>query len=250
MNIKCLSNEIIYDYFYDNLTAKQKKRVTKHLTHCSECQEDFFVLQGILFDPGLLEWDRLSTQETIDLIQEVDISNSPFEKQREKTFKKNLSILKNYVSHWLRELSTNFYFTPVYQRSYSSGFYSWQSCHQQSVQRMYRKNTLSRTESTNCDNMIVIFKKFKKFKTEIYFEKSHHNAVQMRMKINKAQYNIKNTFIKLVNQDSKMAIRQFKEGWAYFENLQLSSYQLILSQGKNDIGAYSFELSEAGLNEI
>jgi len=250
MKTNCLSNEIIYDYFYDNLTAKQKKRVTKHLTHCSECQENFFVLQEILFDPDLLEWNSLSTQDTIDLMQKLDISNSPSENQQKMAIKKNLSILKNFVPHCFREFRTSFYFTPVYQRYYSPGFYSWQSCQQQSVRRMYRKRELTRTELTNFDNMIAIYKKFKKFKTEIYFEKSRHNDVQMRMKINKAQNNIKKTFIKLINQDSKIAIRQFKEGWAYFENLQMSSYQIILSQGKNDIGSYSFELSEAGLNEI
>jgi len=39
------------------------------------------------------------------------------------------------------------------------------------------------------------------------------------------------------------------DGWIYIDNLQLSSYRLVFTQGKDELGSYDFELNEAGLNE-
>jgi len=260
MKKKCPGNETLYRYFFDTLTSREKKRVMKHLNHCPSCQEEFSVVQAILYDPDLLEWDSLSHQETAELMHQLDISNLFHTTQPVKNNPINISKLNRFISNlyfdikedarfYLEKIRMSFFYRHVPAHNHSFQFYAWHSNESEHMNRWMRKKAVTRTESHAFENMIAIHKKFKQLKLDIYFEKSSQDNVLMRVNIKKRHENIQNTFVTLINKESKMAMRQFKDGWAYIENLQFSSYRVVFTQGENEVGTYAFELSEAGLDE-
>ncbi|KPA11823.1 hypothetical protein MHK_007972 [Candidatus Magnetomorum sp. HK-1] len=260
MEQKCLSNEMLYHYIFDKLAERQKKRVINHLNHCPSCQEEYTILKAVLFDPDLSEWDSLNHQETTEIMNELGIANSTFVNQVQRFDQTNYSnVLKFIIKHYknlkenaldcLERIRMYFSYTSAHGYHYKFTTYAWQPADSKSIRKRVKNYAITRVDSPPFENLIAINKKLKKMKIEIFFEKNTQNSVLMRVKLKKHQDKAKSTFVTLLNNESKMAIRQFKDGWAYIDNLQLSSYRITLTQGKKELGSYAFELSEAGLNE-